>query len=813
MNTTDNINDGSWLLNEADLLSNTTFNLEDPILNFAALSASPSSLTSNATFSPAGSDIELMPWLAPFTAVDQTIIPSIISPPPSSPESNIDVIKPENTETIAHLPSPVLSSTSPASVSHSPLTPFEISQAAFPALYVNETSASAPVAAAPAPVKKQQKKRVAEDKEEDDDTVYKRMKNTEAARRSRARKVARMESLEADVNRLEGEKANLLVRLAVVESENSSLMQREVELNKRIHDLEHQLAESHRAMNSLQNMPALKKKKPLGDLLASLANPTPSSFDPDLHFQDSTGLTSSKSHFNSDDDEDAVAVERGDDEGREHYVEVGVGKVRKEVGVLVDEVRYAGKRTSRKELEGDQSDDDEDDDEEGEDFGEEDSAEGEEGESDQEDSEEEDDDDESSDENDDDEDIERQNKIESELKKIEEDEKKMVKAMHQSAKGDVEKGIHVKAQMSLWDSILDIRIQFQKAITVANRLPTPSTFPAFIYPGALSPSDANDGLSAVSAASKELASLIGDLLHLRATLTSKNESVKMASNEIVAKCLDSKKKRKRSLNDDGHDQDASTFLESSKDVLASTYADISAFDSAFKPFRDATIEKWNAKVVAAAGGAAAAIQMKKLKAINTSVLTQIKTILQDRDRLVKRTRLVRDSDGPRFGDLPTPDLTTNQDPVPPTDPNALVHPSRQSEALDTHLSTHDPHIFDDTDFYQLLLKELIESRMSDTSNPILLATKFAELRELQRKQRKKKKVDTKASKGRKIRYHVHEKLMNFMVPVPKGTWHESMVEELFGSLFGHQQAEAEEGKMDVDGGEIVVPNDGLKLFG
>jgi protein AATF/BFR2 len=55
--------------------------------------------------------------------------------------------------------------------------------------------------------------------------------------------------------------------------------------------------------------------------------------------------------------------------------------------------------------------------------------------------------------------------------------------------------------------------------------------------------------------------------------------------------------------------------------------------------------------------------------------------------------------------------------------------------------------------------------------------------------KKKKNVDTKASKGRKIRYHVHEKLMNFMAPVPVATWHNDMVNELFVGLFGGVTAE------------------------
>ena len=36
-----------------------------------------------------------------------------------------------------------------------------------------------------------------------------------------------------------------------------------------------------------------------------------------------------------------------------------------------------------------------------------------------------------------------------------------------------------------------------------------------------------------------------------------------------------------------------------------------------------------------------------------------------------------------------------------------------------------------------------------------------------------------------VRYEVHEKLQNFMVPVPvAGSWHEEQVDELFASLLG-----------------------------
>ena len=81
----------------------------------------------------------------------------------------------------------------------------------------------------------------------------------------------------------------------------------------------------------------------------------------------------------------------------------------------------------------------------------------------------------------------------------------------------------------------------------------------------------------------------------------------------------------------------------------------------------------------------------------------------------------------------------------------------------------------------------------------------------------KKMVDTKASKGRKMRYTVHEKLQNFMAPEDRGRWGERQRGELFASLLGRRvglgEGEGEEewgeGEMHVD----VDEEEGLRLFG
>lgn len=87
----------------------------------------------------------------------------------------------------------------------------------------------------------------------------------------------------------------------------------------------------------------------------------------------------------------------------------------------------------------------------------------------------------------------------------------------------------------------------------------------------------------------------------------------------------------------------------------------------------------------------------------------------------------------------------------------------------------DPEIFDDTDFYQLLLKALVDQRIVESSSGVSAAGAVrwaAAIREA----KKKKNVDTKASKGRKLRYHVHEKLQNFMAPNPRLTWEDYQIE-------------------------------------
>ena len=98
--------------------------------------------------------------------------------------------------------------------------------------------------------------------------------------------------------------------------------------------------------------------------------------------------------------------------------------------------------------------------------------------------------------------------------------------------------------------------------------------------------------------------------------------------------------------------------------------------------------------------------------------------------------------------------------------------------------------YDDTSFYKALLRDLVAQKASSASftNPSLLQSQNLPLSNTLPKPAKQHRanLDTKASKGRKMRYTVHEKLQNFMPREDRRTWGERQIAELFGGLLGRK---------------------------
>ncbi|KAJ8109058.1 hypothetical protein ONZ43_g6245 [Nemania bipapillata] len=122
----------------------------------------------------------------------------------------------------------------------------------------------------------------------------------------------------------------------------------------------------------------------------------------------------------------------------------------------------------------------------------------------------------------------------------------------------------------------------------------------------------------------------------------------------------------------------------------------------------------------------------------------------------------------------------------------------------------DESIYDDADFYQLLLKELVDQRSGDGSGTGLQA---ATIRYAAAKEAKAKRhVDTKASKGRKMRFTPMPKLQNFMAPEDRRSWEQSAIDRFFGTLFGQKMVLDEEESSDEEMGGVSVEDEGLRLF-
>lgn len=188
--------------------------------------------------------------------------------------------------------------------------------------------------------------------------------------------------------------------------------------------------------------------------------------------------------------------------------------------------------------------------------------------------------------------------------------------------------------------------------------------------------------------------------------------------------------------------------------MQSYWDEITRIDAALDPFARTSLQKWHNKMTLATD-----MKSKKtLKMLNQDPYQQVQIALQDEERLVSRTRIFRDSTKRRLG-------------------------CAEEAASSGRIEYED--IYDDNDFYQVLLKDwtashgALSSTTASAMSAILLSTNKKQHRE---------NVDQRASKGRKIRYDVHPKLINYMVPqIEKGAWNDSKIDEFYASLLGQSK--------------------------
>ncbi|MCJ1337989.1 rRNA-processing protein bfr2 [Bachmanniomyces sp. S44760] len=358
-------------------------------------------------------------------------------------------------------------------------------------------------------------------------------------------------------------------------------------------------------------------------------------------------------------------------------------------------------------------------------------------------------------------------------KMMAEEQKSVVATISQATKADAEKGTAVRQQRSTFDALLNTRIRLQKSLVATNSIS-----------GHEGDSRASINNEAIQAAETAALTLWNNLNTLRSGISPKPTSA--PSNP-----------KKRPF---------SATISTASSLL---WDNMTAHEGTHLPLRRNTLNKWSEKVHIAS------TLPTHNKLTNQPTHQSLTSVLDAQLSPPNLDRLIQPTKTPR-----------SCAPI-----QAAASQSKSSTTTNTTTTKIQPpnpppsQIYDDADFYTLLLRELVDQRISDpnpkphpssTIHPLPLQNLTLTAH---REAKSHRQVDTKASKGRKMRYTVHEKLMDFMAPDDRLlTWGGRQVDELFGGLLGRRRVEIGEGEEegegegerngDGDGGE----EEGLRLF-
>ncbi|CAK1550732.1 unnamed protein product [Leptosia nina] len=336
---------------------------------------------------------------------------------------------------------------------------------------------------------------------------------------------------------------------------------------------------------------------------------------------------------------------------------------------------------------------------------------------------------------------------------------------------EAKKGICVRNQLLLWEGLLEMRIHLQRCMNGANMMPLKDTYEDMKKSNVFVDESTNAISNVTGLLDKFLAlqnALLQNFPETKSLSLNGKQSIsklnKEESDEEIPSDTDNEEIPSET---DGEDttkdnKKPETQIRKSKRKrkLEDYENDIATCHKQLKTFRDTTIQKWNEKT-----RLATATNIRN--APTNTILQQISYILSDRQKLIKRTQLKR-SEYEIIG-LKKEEPTAN---------DSEINPIKSRKDDDEYIS----EIFDDSDFYHQLLRELIECKSADITDPVQLSRQWISLQQMRSKM--KRKVDTKATKGRKIKYVVHNQLISYMAPEKSTKWNDESTNELYSSLFG-----------------------------
>ncbi|EJS42271.1 bfr2p [Saccharomyces arboricola H-6] len=493
-------------------------------------------------------------------------------------------------------------------------------------------------------------------------------------------------------------------------------------------------------------------------------------------------------------DNDDVNTEHA---GKSHYLEVEKSKLRAEKGLELNDVKYTGVKGSRQALYNEVSDNEasekEDSQEEEEDGSEDDDALS--FKTDSEDEQAEEEEEEKSD-MDGDEMEEAQQKRSVLSKLVQQETKQAINKLSQSVQRDASKGYSILQQTKLFDNIIDLRIKLQKAVIAANKLPLTTESWDEAKKG-----DSSETGHLIKENEKLFNNLFNQLINFRIKFQTGD---RITQSDATAKHKISKKRSVREL-----------------------YKETDSLDSELKEYRNAVLNKWSTKVSSASGNSA--LSSSKFKAINLPADVQVENQLSDMSRLMKRTKMNRRNITPLYfekdwtsGKLPELASLNAEDGDDNNSDDGLDVPKnydprrKDNNPIDTR---ENPYVFDDEDFYRVLLNDLIDKKISNAHNSESTAITITSVNS-RSNNKLKKNIDTKASKGRKLNYSVQDSIANYEAPVTSSyKWSDDQIDEFFAGLLGqrvnfNENEDEDEKTAEENDAELeAVKNDDIQIFG
>lgn len=290
---------------------------------------------------------------------------------------------------------------------------------------------------------------------------------------------------------------------------------------------------------------------------------------------------------------------------------------------------------------------------------------------------------------------------------------------------EIEKAMAVKNQEKLWEGLLEGRVSMQNAFKLANQLPKTQVFEHYRK-------DAPQVSDLIAGIQVELVDLIDLMNDISGESGNKSAMAKNSSSTTWSSSRSRVKEAQKYLNKLKINRNA--FVQDYEFDAEAIWNDLDTHFLSNHSRLEDTINTFSQRFNLMSTNT---LKGKFANIFQTPV-QQAQKVMDDYPRLLHRTQL-RDKDSKRLG---------------------AINDDKDSE--------FDKEIYNDTDFYSQLYKELMISSAAQTKQDetgLLVGNTQAYLKErLLRARVAKPDVDRRASKARKLRYEVHAKLMNFMTP-------------------------------------------------